>query len=153
MNDLKKHSDDFKFQFEKFLIGCDSIEEIAFWDVEENGEMDAFYSAELTSIVVRLIVADGNVTQKEVDYLNDIFGFEYTVNQLSEVYENSKDAINKIFDCCANCGLNFMRSINEKLADAYRDLILMACDIVIASDGVVLSCEVDLANKLKEKIK
>ena len=43
-----------------------------------------------------------------------------------------------------------MRAINEKLAEAYKDLLLTVCDIIIESDGVIDSAEVDLAKQLKD---
>ena len=150
MEQLKNYSESFKFKFEKFLTGCDSIEEMGLWNLEENGEMDAYYSADLTSVIIRLIAADGNVTQKEVDYLNDIFGFEYTVEELAAIYDDCAEAIDSIFEDGAENGLSLMRSINEKLADAYIDLIVTICDIVIESDGVIDAAEIELANQIKE---
>lgn len=150
MEQLKKYSDSFKFKFEKFLTGCDSIEEMGLWNLEENGEMDVYYSADLVSVIMRLIAADGNVTQKEVDYLNDIFGFEYTVKELISIYSDCGDAINNIFEEGAENGLNLMRSINQKLADAYVDLIVTICDIVIESDGIIDAAEIELAKQIKE---
>lgn len=150
MEQLKNYSESFKFKFEKFLTGCDSIEEMGLWNLEENGEMDAYYSADLTSVIIRLIAADGNVTQKEVDYLNDIFGFEYTVEELAAIYDDCGEAIDSIFEDGAENGLSLMRSINEKLADAYIDLIVTICDIVIESDGVIDAAEIELAKQIKE---
>lgn len=147
---LKTYSDSFKIKFEKFLNGCDAVEELEQWDLEENGEMDVFYSADLTSIVVRLIAADGNISQKEVDYLNDFFGFDYTVNELIELYDDCADAIDNLLNDEAENGLNLLRSINERLANAYVDLILTLCDIVIASDDVIDKAEVELAKQIKE---
>ena len=43
MEQLKNYSESFKFKFEKFLTGCDSIEEMGLWNLDENGEMDAYY--------------------------------------------------------------------------------------------------------------
>ena len=33
---------DFKFEWERFLNGFDSLEEIGKWDVDEHGEMETF---------------------------------------------------------------------------------------------------------------
>ena len=149
MENLKECAEDFKLMHERFLIGCDSIEEIGAWDLDTYGEMDAYYSHDLVSIIVRLIVADGNITYNEVKYLNDMFGFEYTVEELATIYRDNGDAIDAIFDEGAKNGLNLMRSINEKIADAYFDLIVAVCDIIIASDGVIASAEIELARKIK----
>lgn len=149
MNNLRSKAENFKVMYEKFLNGCDSIEKMGLWDLEQNGEMDAYYSHDLVSIIVRLIAADGNITYSEVKYLNDMFGFRYTVEELATIYRDNGDAIDAIFDEGARNGLNLMRSINEKIADAYFDLIVAVCDIIIASDGVIASAEIELARKIK----
>lgn len=150
MKQLDNYSESFKLNYEKFLTGCDSIEEMGLWDFEKNGEMDAYYSADLTGIIIRLIVADGVVTPKEADYLNDFFGFEYTVEELASIYDDCGEGIDSIFEEGAKSGLALLRSINEKIAAAYADLIVTACDIVIESDGVIDAAEVELAKKIKE---
>ena len=43
-----------------------------------------------------------------------------------------------------------MRKINGKLADAYKELLYMICDIIINSDDVVSSAEIDEVKRLKE---
>lgn len=149
MEKLKYYSESFKLKYEKFLTGCDSIEEMGLWNLEENGEMDVYYSADLTSIIIRLIAADGSITQKEVNYLNDIFGFEYTPEELTVIYEDFAESINNIFEKGAKNGLNLMKSINAKLAGAYVDLIATICDIIIESDGVIDKAEIALAQKIK----
>jgi len=70
MKNVDMYIDSYKTKHEAFLIGCDSIEELGLWDKENLGEMDVFYSNDLTSIIIRLIATDGKITQKEVDYLN-----------------------------------------------------------------------------------
>lgn len=149
MNQLKNYSEDFKLKFEKFLIGCDSIEEMGLWNLDEYGEMDVFYTADLTGMIIRLIAADGNITEKEVSFLNDVFGFDYTVCELKEIYENCADNIASVFEAGAKNGLTLMRSVSEKLANAYYELIITICDIVIASDGCIDAAETDLAKQIK----
>ena len=58
MENLKECVRSFRLQHEKFLNGCDSIEVTGAWDLENYGEMDAFYSHDLVSIIVRLIASD-----------------------------------------------------------------------------------------------
>lgn len=149
MEHLKSYSDGFKLKFEKFLTGCDAIEEMGLWDKESYGEMDVFYTGDLVSVIIRLIAADGNFTIKETTYLNDFFGFQYSVEELQEVYEDCGDAITDIFHKGVTNGLTVMKSINEKLAAAYADLLVTACDIIIESDGIIAPSEIETAKKLK----
>ena len=150
MKNIEAYTDSFKMKYEAFINGCDSIEEIDLWDKETLGEMDVFYTNDLTSIIIRLIAVDGNISQKEVDYLNKTFGFEYNLNELVEVYENCIDNIDESFDENFENGIFYMRKINGKLADAYKELLYMICDIIINSDDVVSSAEIDEVKRLKE---
>ena len=55
MKNIERLTEDFKFKYERFLTGCDAIEENGQWDREKFGEMDAFYSNDLVSVIIRLI--------------------------------------------------------------------------------------------------
>lgn len=143
-------TEEFKMKYEGFLIGCDALEELDLWDKEEHGEMDVFYQNDLVSVILRLIAADGKISDIEAEYLNRNFGFEYTAEELSEVYENCQDELAHSFDEQFKNGVTFIRSINEKLADAYKELLELICDIIIASDDVIDPSEVEEAKKLKE---
>ncbi len=144
--------DGFKLKFEKFLNGCDSIEEIELWDKEEYGEMDVFFTADLVSVIVKLIVSDGEVTQKEVDYLNKLLGFEYGIEEVSDIYEDCGDAIDAFFDDELESSIDMIRKVNEKLADAYADLLVTACDLVSESDGIVMEEEIELAREIRAAV-
>lgn len=150
MKELKKYAEEFRNKYESFLTGCDALEEMSLWDKEENGEMDAFYTGDLTSIIIRLISADGDITEKEVNYLNDMFGFVYTEQELTEIYEQCGEEIDTLFDEGIKNGYDVMKSINLKLAEAYKELIMIVCDTVIASDGVIDNIEVALVEKVRE---
>lgn len=150
MDRLNALSESFKTKYERFLIGCDSIEELDQWDKEANGEMDVYYSNDIVSVIIRLIAADGSFSERETDYLNEFFGFDYTTEELKNIYDDCGEAIESLFDEDLGSGLSNMRAINEKLAEAYKDLLLTVCDIIIESDGVIDSAEVDLAKQLKD---
>lgn len=142
MKNIDVYTENFKIKHEQFLIGCDSIEESGLWDKEQYGEMDVFYSNDMASIIIRLIASDGRITEREVSYLNENFGLDYTLETLTEVYEHSKEAIGASFDEVFENGVALLRSINEKLADAYKELLALVCDIIIASDGIVTPAEI-----------
>ncbi|MBE6756477.1 MAG: TerB family tellurite resistance protein [Ruminococcaceae bacterium] len=149
MKNIDMYIESFRMKHESFLAGCDSIEEMGLWDKETLGEMDAFYSNDLTSVIIRLIAADGKITQKEVDYLNETFDFEYTLEELIEVYKNCKDEIGHAFDESFENGITYMRKINPSLADAYKELLSLICEIIIAGDGVITESEVAEVKLLK----
>ena len=118
MNNIEKYIESFKTKHEAFMIGCDSIEEMNLWDKETLGEMEAYYSYDLISIIIRLITADGEISEKEVTYLNETFGFDYSVDELVDVYDSCKDDIGNSFVENFENGITYMRRINSKLADS-----------------------------------
>ena len=149
MKDLNALVESFKFKHERFIIGCDAVEEVGGWNVEQYGEMDVFYSTDLASVILRLIAVDGTITAREVDFLNETFGFEYTLEELIEVYDNCKEDIDHSFDEAFENGISLMRSISPKLADAYKELLSLVCDIIICSDGDIADAEVAEAHRLR----
>ncbi len=149
MKNVDIYIDSFKMKHESFIIGCDSIEELGLWDKETLGEMDVFYSNDLTSVIIRLIAVDGKITQKEVDYLNETFDFAYTLDELIDVYNCCKDDIGHAFDESFENGITYMRKINAKLADTYKELLSLICEIIIESDGVIAGSEVAEVKRLR----
>ena len=143
MKNLEMYTESFKTKYEAFINGCDSIEDMGLWDKESYGEMEAFYSNDLISIIIRIIATDKSIEQNEVDYLNKTFGFDYTKEQLLEVYNSCyENIVSESFDENFENGITYMRKINAKLADAYKDLLSLICEIIIASDGVISDSEI-----------
>lgn len=149
MEQLKRYVESFKTKYEAFLTGCDAVEELGLWDKEKLGEMDVFYTADLTGVIIRLIAVDGKISQKEADYLNETFGFEFELEELENVYENCGDEIDHAFDENFENGITHMRKINSKLADAYKELLALVCDIIIVGDGVIAESEREEVRRLK----
>ncbi len=149
MNNVEKYVESFKLKYELFLNGCDSIEEMGLWDKDAYGEMDVFYTNDLVSVIIRLIAADGVISHKEVVYFNETFGFDYTIAELQDVYNACKDDIGHAFDENFENGITVMRKINAKLADAYKDLLGLICDIITESDGIIAESEIAEVKRLK----
>ena len=149
MKNLDMYVESFKLKYEAFLLGCDSLEETGDWDIDELGEMDVFYANDLISVIIRLIAADGKIDCKEAKYLNDTFGFEYSAEELRCVYDSCKDDISSSFDENFENGISYMRRVNSKLADAYKELLSLICDIIIESDGMISEAEIKEVSRLK----
>ena len=137
MKDLSILTDSFKLKYEKFILGCDSIELDESWDKEANGEMDVFYENEILSVILSLIIADGTIGEAEVRYLNDNFGLSYSVEQLKTVYTALGDEIDAFFERYFKAGYQMLQGIHEKLAAAYKELFELICQIIVESDGRV----------------
>lgn len=153
MKKIDALTEEFKNKYEAFLIGCSALEELQVWDTETYGEMGAFYLNDFTGVILRLIVADGVVSSKEAAFLRENFGLEYTAEELEAVYESCGEEIGNAFDEQLAGGIVFMRSLNEGLAGAYKELLGLICDIVAASDGAIAPAEIEEAKRLKELVK
>ena len=111
--------------------------------------MGAFYENDLLGMILRVIVADGKISTKEVEYLNRNFAFDHTVETLAEVYDNCRGEIGESFDVKFKNGVECMKSINVKLAALYTELLGTICDILIASDGEISPDEIQEAQRIK----
>lgn len=149
MDKLAISTESFKLKYEEFRNGCDSLEDLDKWDKSTLGEMDVFYANDLASVVIRLIAADGKITSKEVDYLNRNFDFHYSLAELKEVYNSCKDDIGHAFDESFSNAVALLRELNSELADAYKELLSLICDIIIESDGVITEQETREVKRLK----
>ena len=149
MKDLHLLTESFKTKYESFITGCDSIELDEVWDKTEYGEMDVFYENELLSVILSLIIADGKISDEEVKYLNDNFGFSYTVDELKNVYLNCGEEIENYFESNFQAGYEKIKTINGKLAAAYKELFELICQIISESDGVVSEEEKQAIAELK----
>ncbi len=152
MSNLNTYIESFKMKYDSFIVGCDSVEELGLWDKENLGEMDAFYSNNMSSLILRVIAIDGKITQKEVEYLNKSFGFNYTLNELTQVYDICKEEILKSFEESFENSFSYLQEINPKLAEAYKELIVLICEIIIKSDDVVSPSEISEVERIKAKI-
>ncbi len=135
---------------EEFICRCDAIEESDLWNKSEYGEMDAFYSNDLASVIIRLVAADGNVTYREVEYFNKTFRLDYGLEELIDAHKNCAELIDCSFDEGFKNGISLMRGIDPSLADIYKELLILVCDIIIESDGFVRESEMLEAKRLKE---
>ncbi|MBQ7447332.1 MAG: hypothetical protein IJV59_05195 [Eubacterium sp.] len=134
-----------------FLDSCDE-QELDSWDKDELGEMDAYYANEALSVAIHLIAADGIFGDDEVECLNGIFDYDYSVETLEETYENVDVYIDAMFDDELDDGILLLRGYNDDMADAYQDLLCEICDAIIESDGDVSRKEREEAQELKIRI-
>ena len=144
--------DGFRLNYEKFLTACDAQELEGRWNVEADGEMDAWFANDMICTVIRLIAADGDVKPEEVSYLNDALGFDYTPDQLREVYRAAGDRIEVLFERELPGTIERLRSLDPDLAELYRTMLLQICDLVAGSDGHIAAEERQTAERLRAMI-
>ena len=148
MSNAKEYIDDFKANYEHFMLSCDAVEEEGKWPLDELGEMNAYFMNDFACVIIKLVTADGKIDEEELAFLNDALGFEYKAKELEELYKNDGDRIDAYFETELDDSLAMIKGINEKLAEAYRRLLIMIGKIVTQSDGVVTEEEKAAAQKL-----
>ena len=149
---LQELSEAFKTQYEKFINACDALEDKGDWDVQADGEMEAYYLNDMMCAILMLISADGEFEEEEAKYINDIFGFRYTVDELKEIYRTNGGDIRNMLENEIPAGYRRMKSINSALAEHYRNLILHICGIMAESDGIIEVEEVQETEKIKKAL-
>ena len=136
MDEMKQKAEGFRLKFEKFLNGCDTMEELSLWNTEELGEMEAYYTEDLACLILNLIAADGCVTDAEAKTMRELFEFDYTAEQLQTLLEEHSEPIREMTESGLHEGLRLLASMSDKMADAYRELLASACALVAESDGL-----------------
>lgn len=100
--------------------------------------MGVYYTRELLTMILRMIAADGWVSQKEADYLNELFGFTYTAEELGQVYDGLEERLHShSLEKSIRDSVKLLQSLNPKLANAYRELIALVCELLSLGDGIV----------------
>lgn len=99
-----------------------------------------------------LIASDGNISEKEVEKLEELFGFTYELEELKNLYSLCKESIESMFSQGVSESYLLLKSKNVKLAAAYKDLIDLVVKMAVECDGVVSEAEKEMALKLKDII-
>lgn len=131
----------FKLKWESFLNGFDSIEEMNLWDKEAFGEMEAYCENILLSFLVRFISSDGVIKHSEVEKLNTLFGFDFSLSEIVEIAENITVEQNDITDNIKNT-LSMITKVNSSIAEDFKTLLIDACDVIINSDNSLQDIEI-----------
>ncbi len=149
MKNVAALTEEFRFKYERFILGCDNQEDMDAWDRDVLGEMDVYYENELLGVILRLVVADGKISGRESDYINRCFGYEQTPEMLSEIYENCRERYVRPIEEDFTESFRRLEAVSGKLADAYRELLSLICEILIESDGAITPSEVETAQQLR----
>ncbi|MBR4550493.1 MAG: TerB family tellurite resistance protein [Oscillospiraceae bacterium] len=132
---MNQYESEFALRYEKFRNGCDALEEEGRWPVDELGEMEAYFDNDLACVIIRLIAADGRFFPEEVDSLNRALGFHYSVDTLKAIYADCGERINALFETELDDSLALLNSLEPKLGEAYRQLLILLAKVVTESDG------------------
>ena len=154
MNELDISAESFQLKFDKFLMGCEAVGGATLWDDDTYGAMEDYYAELLVSTLLRTITADGWVSDREVAYLNQLFGFDYDSGELEQVYDGCSDMLgSECFDKELTDGIRRLRECSEPLANAFLELIDLVCDIIARSDGFVTEEEKTEIERIRNLVK
>ena len=153
MKNIDILTDSFIARLDAFSIGCDSLEEEETWDKETYGELDVFCINEFISVILRLIAADGDISEKETEYINKSFGFSYTEEELADIYENCRKELNNSFDERIREDIKLLCAVNSKLTEEFKALVRLICEIVANSDNIVSNGEKEELQTIMSAIK
>ncbi len=149
-NELNCLSADFKTRYDAFALGCENADRDGHWNTEENGPIEGYAFSALTGAILSLMVADGNVGERETEYLDRTFGFDYSVDDLLALFRFSardlrENAVANVKDAAEKIHL-----ADEALAGSFAELLSLACRILSESDDGVQTAESDLIRSLEE---
>ena len=149
---LKALSEEFKLKHELVHTGCDSHEELSDWDLEKYGEMDVYYDNALITVILRMCASDGVFSPREMDYLRDVFHFDFTREELRDIYESMTSFENNdAFVDSLKKDIDMLWATDGKLCGAFCELVKLACEIIRETDGIAPG-ETALAELLLEAL-
>ena len=148
MKNINEMSELFLSKYDAFIDRCDELEEKGVWDKDEYGEMEMFFLGDVISDIFHLIGADGEISRGEIDFFRKNFRFDVTDEDLKEMYKLCCDDVcGDFFETQFKENMEFLRGVDQKLLEDYKELLLLICDIIIASDDIV--CDVEIEEKKK----
>ena len=86
--------------------------------------------------------------EAESDNINKLLGLDYSADDLQEIYNECEANINEIAQAGVEEGLELLKSINIKLAEHYKELLVLACEIIANSDCFVANEENAVINSI-----
>lgn len=152
MAQLELMSEDFKKLYAEFVQGCAALEADGSWDTLNSGDIITYYYTDLMSVILCLVAADGKYAPEEAEYVNRMFGFTYTADDLTEIMRTEFGNLSRLFREEVPAGFRILQAASVPLAAKYRELLFLACDIIAQSDNIVHPDETKLINSLRDSL-
>ena len=140
----------FRELYDSMAQTCAAAEEAGRWDVGRNGSMEGFAFAALSGAILSLLVSDGNVGERETEYLNGAFGFDYTVDDLLGLFRFSARDLRENAVPNVKEAVLTLEEADAAAAKDFRALLKLACRIISESDDGVLEAEEEMIRRLEE---
>lgn len=138
MSQLDMSAETFQEKFEQFLMGCEEAEQGSIWNRDEHGEMQDYYAGLIVSIILRIVTAEGWISDEEIEYLNLVFGFSYESGDLEQVFEDCRDMVTSThFETELRESALLLNRINAECYQEFRQLIALIGDIFSNSEDFI----------------
>ena len=152
MTSLENMAEAFKTKYAAFIRGCSALEADGLWDTANAGDITAYYRTDFMSVILCLVAAAGRYAQEEADYVNRMFGFSYTADDLTEIMRTEFGNFRRLFMNKVPAGYRILQAASPSMAAQYKDLLFLACDIIARSDGIIHPDEATLIRMLRESL-
>lgn len=138
MSQLDMSAETFQEKFEQFLMGCEDVEQGSIWNRDKYGEMQDYYAGLVVSIILRIVTAEGWISDEEIEYLNLVFGFSYESGDLEQVFEDCRDMVTSTnFDTQFSKSAMLLNHINAECYQEFRQLVALIGDIFSNSEDFI----------------
>lgn len=141
-----------KKAYKELLFKFDVAEASLDWDTESFGKLYVYYEDILISSVLALIVSDGDIHEKELNFLNNAFDLTYTLEDLKEAYQRRLHIIENILDEDPEDDVKHLAELDKDLAGDYKKILAEAIHRIIESDGIIRSEERVKAEKILDDL-
>jgi uncharacterized tellurite resistance protein B-like protein len=146
---LQELKDDYNRVLYAFIGKCDELEAQKRWDVEQDGQMEAYFQNVLYCIVLRIASADGKFTKEERKYLHEIFDTPEDEDSVRDLFIECGDSVDEMFNTQIDDSIKKLEGKDPETADLFKNLIYLICEIVVASDESLAGAEKELVERIK----
>lgn len=143
---------EFIIKKEFLTIECSSVDAADKWDIETYGDINMYCDNLFFTVMLRMIASDGVFSDEETNVLRNMFEIECSDEYIEHIcdnmhmYESNTAFLKRIKE-----ELLLIDTVSHKASAYLRELIELACKIVIDSDYVA-SDEVALSKSILDAL-
>ena len=151
--EIQELANQFTFKYYKFIEKCNELEETGKWNLEENGEMEAYFTNHLSCAAVKMIMEDKKVDWREKRALWEMFSFKFSESEGNDSFLELAEHVESLGDDDWFCDwlqedVELLTSVDTSLAKDYKELLSLCCTITIKSDEATKAVEKCFAKKV-----
>lgn len=140
----------FQSQYKNFKEMCEVSDACDSWDEAANGLIEDWALNDLFALALHFIAVDGQIDAGEVEAFNTCLGYDYSKDELCELYEIASDIIDYGVEERLKEDLMTLEQYDTHLSAAFEGMVLTLLEILAESDGIEGYAETQEINRLKE---